>query len=247
MNNQVVAILIQEGSRFLSDVLRNRAPKEEVTTTDTLERYLKLSEERMAPFTTNPEQVIVEQAPTAPTVIKIQQETPPETVIIDSTSKIVPEGKASSIVSGCVPCALGHVGAGSGLLNEGMRFAHTPEGMSSPEVIDRINMCLDELNTMERIDLRPEMLVQLQGWEKELAEKTLTESRAIRHKLEAIMTVEDLEQVAAQMQTTRQEIGRGWFQKKLSTMSPDDKEEIKSRVMAKIEELAKSDESVEVE
>ena len=138
-------------------------------------------------------------------------------------------------------CAMGHFGTCTGILNESLRFAHGQEGMASPEVIDRVNMCMDELNAMERVDLRPEMTVQLTGWEKELAERALTESRGIRHALEGIQDVNSLEKVAAQTQTTRKEIGRTWFQNKLQNMSPDDKDEIKRRVMAKIEEMASAE------
>jgi hypothetical protein len=135
-------------------------------------------------------------------------------------------------------CAMGHFGTCTGILNESLRFAHGQEGMASPEVIDRVNMCMDELNAMERVDLRPEMTVQLTGWEKELANRALAESRGIRHALEGLKDVGSLEEVAAQTQTTRKEIGRAWFQNKLQNLSPNDKDEIKRRVMAKIEEMA---------
>jgi hypothetical protein len=90
--------------------------------------------------------------------------------------------------------------------------------------------------------LRPEMTVQLTGWEKELAEKALTESRQIRHQLEGLKDINELEATAAKTQSTRKEIGREWFQKKLQTLNPDDKEEIKRRVLAKIEEMAAAEE-----
>lgn len=139
-------------------------------------------------------------------------------------------------------CAMGHLGACTGILNESVRFAHSPDGLASPEVIDRIGMCMDELNAMERVDLRPEMIVQLQGWEKDLAERVLVESRGLRHKLENIKSVDELELAAAKTQTTRTEIGRSWFQNKMAGLSPEDKQEIRERVMAKIDELAMAEE-----
>ena len=42
--------------------------------------------------------------------------------------------KASSIEAGCIPCAIGHLGTCSGLLNEAMRFAKK-DGVESTEVI----------------------------------------------------------------------------------------------------------------
>ena len=145
------------------------------------------------------------------------------------------EGKASSIAAGCVPCAIGHFGTCSGLLNEAMRFAKK-DGMSSSEVIDRVNMCLDELNAMERVDLRPELIVNLPDWEKELANKSLTESRATRHGLEGLTTIDDLEKVAADTQTARTEVGRGWFKERLSRMPKEEKGKLVERAIEKLEE-----------
>ena len=146
------------------------------------------------------------------------------------------EGKATEIATGCVPCSLGHLGACSGLLNEAMRFARK-DGIASDEVINRINACTDEISALERIDLRPEMIVSLPAWEKELADKALVESRNIRHRLEMVSTVDDLEQLAAMTQTSRNEIGRAWFKYRLSHMSEAEKTEVGHRAFEKIEEV----------
>jgi hypothetical protein len=240
-NPQIVAVFIQEGSRLFSEMLRARGPSKNKTQPIDLEQFIMDSPSRFPSLQTKPTINIVAERPTEgpqTAVININ----PESVAIQKIPTEIVPGKAGDIATGCVPCAMGHFGTCSGILNESKRFAKGTDGMASPEVIDRVNMCLDELNAMERVDLRPEMTVQLNGWEKELAEKALVESRNIRHNLEGIRTYEDLEQVAAKTQTSRKEIGRQWFQNKLSNMSPDDKEEIKRRVLAKIEAMAAAEE-----
>ncbi len=147
----------------------------------------------------------------------------------------IEEGKATSIATGCVPCALGHLGPCTGLLNEAMRFARK-EGIESNEVIDRVNICMDELNALERVDLRPELTLTLPPWEKELADKALTKSREIRHALEGISTVDDLERVAAITQTTRQEIGREWFSRRLSKVSRGEKVKVIEKTIEKLKQ-----------
>lgn len=126
------------------------------------------------------------------------------------------EKKPEDIATACIPCAIGHYGTCSGLLNEAMRFAKK-DGISSSEVIDRMNMCLDELNTMERVDLRSERIADLPEWEKGLANKALDDSRSLRHGLEGLGRVDDLEKLAARTQTTRNDIGREWFKQKLGS------------------------------
>lgn len=141
--------------------------------------------------------------------------------------------KATAVETGCVPCAIGHFGTCSGLLNEAMRFAKK-EGVESTEVIDRMNICMDELNALERVDLRPELITNLPDWEKKLANKALTASRGTRHGLENLTSVETLEKVAANTQSARQEIGREWFKERLARMSPEEKEKVAKKAMERL-------------
>jgi hypothetical protein len=130
-----------------------------------------------------------------------------------------PSEKATAIATGCVPCSVNHLGTCSGLLNEAMRFARS-DGVQSEEVIDRVGMCMDELAALIRVDLRPEMTVNLSSKDKELADEILVGSRNIVHKLEGISNVADLEQIAAEAQGLRRRIGKEWFQQRLSQISP---------------------------
>lgn len=193
MDRQTIALIFQEGGRFITELIRTRPFKR--------------------PKAVRP--VVVE-------------EQPPEVAETE-------EGKASSVEAGCVPCAIGHFGTCSGLLNEAMRFAKK-DGVGSSEVIDRVNMCLDELNAMERVDLRPELITDLPDWEKELANRALTASRATRHGLEGLTTGNDLEKVAASTQTARTEIGRGWFKERLARMPKEEKEKLAEKAIEKLEE-----------
>jgi len=117
-----------------------------------------------------------------------------------------------------------------------MRFART-DGIESNEVVDRVGMCLDELNAMERVDLRPEMLVQLPDWEKKLAQEALRASRATRHALEAYTSVDTLEQVAADTQSVRTQIFRTWIKQKMEHLSPEEQQNIQKKVIEKLDEL----------
>ena len=137
--------------------------------------------------------------------------------------------KAQDVQTGCLPCAISHFGTCSGLLNEAMRFARA-DGISSPEAVDRFGMCLDELNTMERVDLRPELINSLPAWEKELANEALNSSRDTRHEIDSIISVEDLEKLAGGTQTIRREIGRKWFQVKLDHLTPEQNKLLQKRV-----------------
>lgn len=139
-----------------------------------------------------------------------------------TTTPVLSE-KATSIASGCIPCSIGHLGTCSGLLNEAMRFARK-DGLESDEVIERVSMCMDELNALERVDLRPEMIHSLPEWEKTLAEAALGLSRILRHELEQLSDVSMLEKISAETQTTRQEIGKAWHKGRLSRMMPEQRE-----------------------
>lgn len=192
MNREIVAVILQEGGKFITELIKTRSFKR-VTVTG------------------------------------------PQTVIVGEHQEIAEADKASSIEAGCVPCAIGHLGTCSGSMAEALRFGRK-EGIASNEVISRINLCLDELNIMERIDLRPELIANLPKWERELANKALSESRSARHRLEGISTTDDLEQVAADIQSARQSIGKDWFKQRLANMSPEEKKRVAEKAIEKMEE-----------
>lgn len=145
------------------------------------------------------------------------------------------ENKATSVKAGCIPCSLGHFGACNGMLSEAMRFARK-EGLASGEVIDRANICLDELNALERMDMTPAMLQALPTWEKDLALKALNTSREVRHDLEGLQSVEHLEATAAKMETARKELGRAWFQEKFKQLPADKQQQVRDFYEAKKKE-----------
>lgn len=203
MDRQTVAFIIQEGSKFITELIRTRVPK------------------RTGAITRQPV-VVEEQA----------QEVAEET----TTTTTAKEEKASSIASGCVPCSLGHLSVCSGIINEAMRFARS-DGIESNEVIDRVTHCLQELNSLEREDLTPEMTINLPSWEKELALEALKTSRATRHLLEGATTVDDLEKAAANTQTANTQIARKWFKQRLKNMSKGQKEELAEKAIEKLEEV----------
>jgi len=199
MNKQTLALIIQEGSRLLSEAIRNK------------DILFRSHESEM-----NTETLVVDEEPT----ILITE---------DASSISGISEKSTAVPTGCVPCSIGHIGTCSGLLNEAMRFARN-DGVESEEVITRVNMCLDELNALERVDLRPEMIHGLPEWEKSLAEKALSLSRSLRHDLEGLSTLGSLEEIAAKTQGMRQEIGKGWFQGRLSRMTSEQRQNVENEI-----------------
>ncbi|GAH88494.1 unnamed protein product, partial [marine sediment metagenome] len=91
----------------------------------------------------------------------------------------------------------------SGALSEALRFARS-DGIASKDAHGRIGIALDELNIMERIDLAPQALVQLNSEEKKLAEWSLKNSRQLRHTIGEISTIDDMEKAAAEAARLRE-------------------------------------------
>jgi len=122
--------------------------------------------------------------------------------------------QAQEIATACVPCALGHFSRSSGALEEAMRFKD--QGITSNEILDRVGGVLKEQNTLERYDLTPEKLRRSPPWEREIAEKALFESRRVRHVLEGLESIEQLETVAAETAAFYRKLNREWFQKRFA-------------------------------
>lgn len=110
----------------------------------------------------------------------------------------------------CNACSKEHVSTASGALNEALRFARK-EGIGTWEVQKRIGIALDELNNLERIDLSAENIVGLDGEEKQVAIDTANKSRDLRHQINAIKTVDDLERVAASASVVRTHVMKAVF------------------------------------
>jgi DNA-binding transcriptional regulator YhcF (GntR family) len=64
---------------------------------------------------------------------------------------------------------------------------------------------------MERVDLRPELIINLVPSQKELADTVLVHSRNTRHALENLGDTDHLEKTAGELQRVRQQVGRAWF------------------------------------
>lgn len=237
----VIAALIQESSRALTEYLRTR-PIASKYDTDMMSIQMKRQQVEdtytqsflAGPPVTSSEKEGNDGQLASKSMKSIAQ---PKTVRVVEVDAPREEDsnvavKAQSIAVGCVPCALGHIGTCSGLLNEAVRFSDN--GMDDAEVIERLNGCLDELNGMERIDLRPEKISSLPEWERKIADRALKSSRTTRHAIEGCRTKEDLVHLAANTQKVRNEIGKEWFQTKIRTFKPDEKAQIAEKVKERL-------------
>ncbi len=134
----------------------------------------------------------------------------------------------SPIATACVACAVGHFSTSSGELKEALRFKG--EGMTSHEVLDRIAGALEEQNALEREDLTQEKIQNLPQWERPIAEEALTQSRQLRHRLETIQSIDELEQLAADTRTYYLKLSRQWYRGRFSNLGTKKAETIAQRV-----------------
>jgi len=135
-------------------------------------------------------------------------------VSMEKTPSMQQESEVSKGVA-CIPCASDHFSTVAGLISdEAVRMARR-SGIQDQEVVRRILRASDQLNAMEREDLSVEKIAKLPAWEKELAVLAQSESAKIRHKLNEVKSVEDLEAVAAEVVAAREKIGQEYFKRKL--------------------------------
>jgi len=117
------------------------------------------------------------------------------------------------VKSACVPCAIGHFSTSATLLNEAVRFKK--DGLTSPQVLDDIAQAIGEQNALERIDLTAAKIQTLPDWEKEMAETALEKSRDLRHMLESVQSMEELQSIAAVTEEFYKWLNREWASKRL--------------------------------
>ena len=132
------------------------------------------------------------------------------------------------IATACVPCAIGHYAGAAKLLNEAIRFRE--DGIESSQVLDDIAGAIGELNAMERVDLTPERLQKTPGWERAIADEALRESRKLRHRLEGISSMEEIEKAAADTESYFKKLNRQWYRGRFSNLGTKKAEAIAERV-----------------
>ena len=141
---------------------------------------------------------------------QVADKAPPEqkmTPTITQEPEAAPQQE--DIATACVPCGVGHFAGAAKLLNEAFRFRD--DGIESNQVIDDIAGAIGELNAMERVDLTPEKLQNTLSWERPIADEALRESRKLRHRLEGISSMEEVEQAAADSEGFYKKLFRAWF------------------------------------
>jgi len=138
------------------------------------------------------------------------------------------ENPREKIATGCLPCAVGHFSTSSGLLKEAVRFKG--EGMTSSEILDRIAAALEEQNALEREDLSPEKIQGLPEWERPIAEEALDQSRQLRHRLESIQSIDELELAAVDTKRYYIKLNRQWYRGRFGKLGAEKAEAIAQRV-----------------
>ncbi|MBA7673862.1 hypothetical protein ES703_82068 [subsurface metagenome] len=162
---------------------------------------------------------------TAPVAQKVASPEQKPTPITPLEPEIVPQ---QDIATACVPCAIGHYAGAAKLLNEAVRFRD--DGIESNQVLDDIAGAIGELNAMERVDLTPERLQKTPEWERTIADEALKKSRKLRHRLEGISSMEEIEKAAADTESYYKKINRQWYRGRFSHLGGEKAEAIAQRV-----------------
>lgn len=130
----------------------------------------------------------------------------------------------------CIPCASDHFSTCAGLVSdEAIRFARR-EGIGSEEVVRRLQKCADQLNAMEREDLSLEKTQGLPEWAQELVQYAQNQGAKIRHMINGVETVEDLERIASEITTARSTLWSEYTKKRLASMTKEQKTQLADRV-----------------
>ena len=147
---------------------------------------------------------------------------------ISQEKSLAEEIPTQDIATACVPCAIGHYAGAAKLLNEAHRFRD--DGIESGQVLDDIAGAIGELNAMERVDLTPERLQKTPGWERAIADEALRQSRKLRHRLEGISSMEEIEKAAADTESYFKKLNRQWYRGRFSNLGAEKAETIAVRV-----------------
>jgi len=138
-----------------------------------------------------------EAAPPVKTTVTTQEPAKsPDYAPAKPTGQIKITSKAGT---GCRPCTSDHLATCAGALGEALRFART-DGVNSDDIQQRIALCAEELNIWERWDAAPKSFTDLSDQDKDFLRRWLPRGRGLRHQVNQIETLGDLEKAAAHAQ-----------------------------------------------
>jgi len=155
---------------------------------------------------------------------QVLEKTPPEPALPQPVAAGPPSALSDRRGTGCRPCTSDHFSTCAGALAEALRFARAA-GIEDAQVQDRLALCVEELNIWERVDAAPDKLPSLAAPEREFVRRWLPKGRSLRHQLNEIGTLENLETVGALART-------------LSREARQEMRQLRPPVMSKIESLA---------
>lgn len=187
MDDKIVAIIVQEGGKFMGELVRLHMSRPKVVQFSPPAIASALS-------TAKPERV-----PTI--VVEAPPERPRAHIITCPTCQREPTQKKGTA---CLPCTRDHLATVSGALGEGLRFARDG-GIDHPEAQRRLALAEEELVMAERVDLAADNLAQLSPKERQLADAALVRMRELRQAMGGIKTFEEMEEVAGEAAQFRQE------------------------------------------
>ena len=137
--------------------------------------------------------------------------------VADKIDRFVPSSKETTTITespeqpptgtACLPCTKGHLLTVEGSLAEAVRFARE-RGVRDPEVQERLDIALQEININERKDLHPSEVARLDPEAKEIAHWILPNLRELRHAIENIAGADDMEQASAMAADLRRELSK---------------------------------------
>lgn len=134
----------------------------------------------------------------------------------EELEKIEEEKQEIAKGTACVPCCVDHFKTCVGILSDEAVRMSRRKGITDTEVIKRILDCGSQLNSMEREDLSVEKIAGLPKWEKDIAIYAQNKGAEIRHKLNSIESVEDLETIGVELKHARDKIGSDYIRGRLS-------------------------------
>jgi len=109
-----------------------------------------------------------------------------------------------SVDTGCLPCGRAHVAGADAILNAAAQEA-TRKGMADPDVQARVQSAAEELAMVYEHDWTPERIARSPEADRAILEEYAPRFRAVRERLAAARSPEDLADVAADLRKTRQE------------------------------------------
>jgi len=175
------------GEEYIKQLAQDADPLNSIEESEIRDAWSRLVADQAKRKITQQDAEILAAILTSELINRNQADSPKEEKDTNLLTEKEPLGKSEvskeEIATSCLSCTDSHWSTISGVLNEAVRLARQGYALDSEDIMSRISLAKEELNTWERLDASPDKLENSAEFIKDIVRKMVSKGAQLRHSM----------------------------------------------------------------